>query len=59
MVKKLTDSHSEIVFSEELPKDDPIKRKPDISKAKSLLEWEPKVGLEEGLLKTIEYVKEI
>ena len=57
MVKKLTDSHSEIVFSEELPKDDPIKRKPDISKAKSLLEWEPKVGLEEGLLKTIEYVR--
>lgn len=59
MVKKLTDSHSEIVFSEELPKDDPIKRKPDISKAKSLLEWEPKVGLEEGLLKTIEYVKSL
>lgn len=59
MVKKLTDSHSEIVFSEELPKDDPVKRKPDISKAKSLLGWEPKVRLEEGLLKTIEYVKSL
>ncbi|MEO0254691.1 MAG: UDP-glucuronic acid decarboxylase family protein [candidate division WOR-3 bacterium] len=41
-----------------LPKDDPKKRCPDIEKAKKLLEWEPKVSFEEGLLKTIEYFKE-
>ncbi|EKD86031.1 MAG: hypothetical protein ACD_37C00520G0004 [uncultured bacterium] len=57
IIKGLTDSSSEIVFSEELPKDDPVKRKPDISKAKALLSWEPKIDLEEGLLKTIESIK--
>lgn len=57
IIKKLTGSESEIIFSEELPKDDPTKRKPDISKAKSLLSWEPKIDLTEGLLKTIEYLK--
>ncbi len=59
IVKKLTDSKSEIIFSEELPLDDPLKRKADISKAKQLLNWEPKVSLEEGLNKTIEYFKSI
>lgn len=58
IIKGLTDSASEIVFSEDLPKDDPVKRMPDITKAKSMLSWEPKVSLEEGLLKTIEYLKE-
>ncbi|MDI6811441.1 MAG: SDR family oxidoreductase [archaeon] len=53
MIKKLTNSSSEIVFSE-LPEDDPWRRKPDISKAKRILGWAPKVGLEEGLRKTIE-----
>lgn len=57
LVKKLTNSESEIVFSESLPEDDPIKRRPDITKAKNLLEWEPKITLEEGLLKTIKYLK--
>ena len=38
---------------------DPAKRKPDISKAKNLLSWEPKVSLEEGLGKTIQYFKSI
>jgi len=47
-------SYSEIVFKE-LPKDDPPRRKPDITKAKKLLDWEPKVGLEEGLLKMIKW----
>lgn len=56
-IKKLTKSESEIVFSE-LPKDDPRRRKPDISKARRILGWEPKVGLEEGLRKTIEWFKE-
>lgn len=57
IIKGLTDSASEIVFSEDLPKDDPVKRMPDITKAKGLLSWGPKVSLEEGLLRTIEYLK--
>lgn len=55
-IKKLTDSSSEIV-NEDLPEDDPKKRKPDISKAEKLLDFSPKVGIEEGLLKTINYFK--
>jgi UDP-glucuronate decarboxylase len=39
------------------PKDDPFRRKPDITRAKDVLGWEPKVGLEEGLTKTIDYFK--
>ena len=53
-IKKLTNSNSEIVFKE-LPKDDPPRRKPDISKAKKLLGWKPKVSLEEGLRRMIEW----
>lgn len=45
---------SRIVY-EPLPKDDPCRRKPDITKAKRLLNWEPKVQLDEGLTKTIAY----
>ena len=59
LVKKLTNSDSEIVLSERLPVDDPHKRKPDIAKAKRLLNWYPKIGLEEGLLQTIEYFKSL
>lgn len=55
-IKKLTNSSSEIVFGD-LPPDDPSQRQPDISKAKRLLGWEPKVSVDEGLLKTIEYYK--
>ncbi len=54
LVKRLCRSRSEIVF-EELPQDDPVKRKPDIRKAKTLLKWEPKVDLEEGLKKAINW----
>ena len=57
LIRELTNSSSEIVF-EELPKDDPPRRKPDITKAKEILGWEPKVELEEGLLKMIEWFKE-
>jgi nucleoside-diphosphate-sugar epimerase len=57
-IKKMTNSSSEIIF-EDLPQDDPKLRKPDISKAKKLLNWEPKVSLEDGLLKTIEYFKSL
>lgn len=49
----LTNSSSEIIY-QELPEDDPQKRKPDITKAKVLLGWEPKVLLAEGLGKTLE-----
>lgn len=52
----LTGSKSKIVH-ETLPEDDPTKRKPDISLAKSKLGWEPKIPLEEGLKKTIEYFR--
>ena len=57
MVKHLTNSTSEIVHSEDLPKDDPLRRCPDISKAKELLSWEPNVELTEGLKKMIEYIR--
>jgi nucleoside-diphosphate-sugar epimerase len=54
-VIKLTDSQSEVVYSKEFRPDDPMRRKPDISKAKGKLGWEPKIKLTEGLQKTIEY----
>lgn len=53
----LTKSNSKIVFKD-LPQDDPKQRKPDITKAKEQLNWEPKVCLEEGLIETIKYFKE-
>ncbi len=56
IVKDLTKSNSEIVFKP-LPSDDPVRRRPDISKAKRILNWEPKIGLEEGLKETIQYFK--
>ena len=54
LIIKLTNSNSKIKFAP-LPQDDPLQRKPDISLAKKELCWEPKVDIEEGLLKTIEY----
>jgi nucleoside-diphosphate-sugar epimerase len=53
---KLTNSKSKITYSD-LPKDDPIRRVPDISKAKKLLNWEPKYSLEAGLKKYLEALK--
>ena len=53
IVKTLTDSSSRITFHP-LPEDDPKVRRPVITKAQTLLGWEPVVSLEEGLLKTIE-----
>jgi UDP-glucuronate decarboxylase len=53
-VLKLTGSRSKLEFRP-LPADDPMQRKPDISLAKRALEWEPKVALDDGLGKTIEY----
>jgi len=56
LVLKLTQSKSKIKFLA-LPEDDPKKRKPDITKAKNILKWQPKISLEEGLKKTIEYFR--
>ena len=56
-IVELTDSASEIKYLE-LPNDVPKQRKPDITKAKAKLNWEPKVNLEEGLTKTITWVEE-
>ncbi len=53
-IKEISGSSSEIVFSE-LPVDDPLKRKPDIKRARKLLKWEPRISRSEGLLKTYEY----
>jgi dTDP-glucose 4,6-dehydratase len=52
----MTGSKSKIIY-QDLPVDDPKVRQPDITKARTLLGWEPKVKLEEGLVKTIEYFK--
>jgi dTDP-glucose 4,6-dehydratase len=57
LVKKLTGSSSELVF-EPLPQDDPKQRKPDITKAREVLGWEPKIELEEGLGRTLEFFRE-
>lgn len=53
---ELTKSSSKIIFCK-LPLDDPIRRKPDISLAKEIINWEPKISLETGLIKTINYFK--
>jgi dTDP-glucose 4,6-dehydratase len=55
---KLTNSKSKIVYKD-LPVDDPKVRQPDISKAKSVLGWEPKISRKEGLEKTIKYFKDL
>jgi UDP-glucuronate decarboxylase len=57
LVLKLTRSKSKIVHHA-LPSDDPVRRRPDIVLAKAKLGWEPKVPLEEGLSRTIDYFKE-
>jgi len=57
-VIRLTGSSSKII-NQPLPSDDPLQRQPDISLAKSKLGWEPKIELEEGLIKTIDYFKTI
>lgn len=53
---KLTSSNQKIIFKP-LPKDDPMQRQPDISKAKKLLQWEPRISRSEGLRITYEYFK--
>src|SRR5918912_1037525 len=53
---RMTGSRSRLVYRP-LPTDDPKQRRPDITRARTLLKWEPKVELEEGLVKTIEYFR--
>ena len=53
---RLTNTRQKIVFKE-LPVDDPLQRQPDISLAKKVLNWEPKVGRKEGMEKTFNYFK--
>jgi dTDP-glucose 4,6-dehydratase len=57
VIKQLTGSRSEIVFRE-LPVDDPKQRQPDITRARTLLGWEPRVDLEAGLRQTIDYFRD-
>jgi UDP-glucuronate decarboxylase len=56
MVIRMTDSRSKLVYLP-LPQDDPRQRKPDISLARKELDWQPEIGLEIGLEKTIEYFR--
>jgi dTDP-glucose 4,6-dehydratase len=55
-VRKATGCRSKLVFKP-LPQDDPKQRQPDITRARKILGWEPKIALEEGLAKTIEYFR--
>ena len=57
LVIKLTRATNIIIY-EPLPQDDPRQRQPDITKAKTFLRWRPKIGLEDGLKRTIEWFKE-
>ena len=59
-VRRLTGDRSEIIFvapKDERTKDDPTTRQPDITRARTLLGWEPHVALEEGLRRTIDYFR--
>ena len=58
IVLEMTGSKSKITYKD-LPSDDPVKRKPDITKAQEILGWKPEVDIKDGLAKTIEYFKSI
>jgi dTDP-glucose 4,6-dehydratase len=55
-IRKMTGTASQIVF-QPLPEDDPKQRKPDITKARTILGWEPRVALEDGLRETVAYFR--
>lgn len=56
LIIESTESRSEIIFKQ-LPEDDPQVRRPDISKAKRVLNWNPRIHVEEGIRKTVDYLK--
>jgi UDP-glucuronate decarboxylase len=58
LIIKITGSNSEIIYKS-LPQDDPVQRRPDISKAKELLGWEPKIQLKEGIERTANFFKSV
>jgi len=58
IINRICETHLSPVF-EELPEDDPKVRKPDINKAIKLLDWKPKVGIDEGIEKTVQYFKNV
>lgn len=58
LIKKIAGASSEIVFKA-LPEDDPLKRRPDISKARKVLGWEPKIPFDEGIRKTIDAFRDV
>jgi nucleoside-diphosphate-sugar epimerase len=57
MIRELAGSSSQVVFTAYAVGDDPQRRRPDITKARDLLAWEPSIGLEDGLSRTIEYFR--
>jgi len=58
IIVRLSGSSSPIVFKP-LPIDDPKQRRPDITRARKLLGWQPEVGLEDGLGRTLEYFRRV
>lgn len=56
LIRKTTNSNSKIVF-DNLPEDDPVKRKPDIALAAKILHWKPTVPIEDGIARTVQYFK--
>jgi len=56
LIKELIGSKSKIVYKK-LPEDDPTRRRPDITKAKKILNWQPKINLKQGLIETINWFK--
>jgi UDP-glucuronate decarboxylase len=58
IIIRLTNSKSSVVYKP-LPSDDPTNRRPDITKAREILQWEPTCDLENGIMKTIEYFAKI
>ena len=57
-IVELTDSASQVVYCD-LPSDDPVRRKPDISLAKKMLGWQPRISVDEGIAQTIEFFREL
>lgn len=57
IIKKLIPESTSVIEYRDLPEDDPMQRKPDITKAQTILDWNPTIDLEDGLVQTIIYFK--